>query len=129
MRDAKAARERGEGGLGERVGVAADERGWGQEAAGGDTGDLRWDARELGCAPVTFVAGDGGHDAVLDDEGAGQNEARDLGVTELAEEAPHVAIDGLAPDLLARIEVTADEGRGETRVDGGGVEGGLTASA
>lgn len=28
---------------------------------------------------------------------------------------------------MARIEVTADEGRGETRVDGGGVEGGLTA--
>ena len=67
--------------------------------------------------------------AVLDDEPARGDQGRDLGVAELVQQAPDVAIDRLGPDALPGAEVAADQRRVDPRVRGRGVEGDQAALA
>ena len=67
--------------------------------------------------------------AVLDHQPARGDQRGDLGVAELAEQAPDVAVDRLGPDPLPRAEVAADQGRVDPRVRGRGVEGDQPALA
>ena len=41
--------------------------------------------------------------------GAGSDQGRDFGIPEFPQNTKQIAIDRLGPDLLARVEVTADE--------------------
>ena len=67
--------------------------------------------------------------AVLDHQPARGDQRGDLGVAELAQQAPDVAVDRLGPDPLPRAEVAADQGRVDPRVRGRGVEGDQAALA
>src|SRR5207302_4649215 len=59
----------------------------------------------------------------FDDQGPRRDERGDLGVAELLEQAEDVAIDRLAPDVIAVVEVAADADRVDPRVERRGVEG------
>ncbi len=67
--------------------------------------------------------------AVLDHQPARGDQRGDLGVAELAQQAPDVAIDRLGPHALARAEIAADQRRVDPRVHGRGIEGDQAALA
>ena len=58
----------------------------------------------------------------LDDQGPRRDQAGDLGVAELLQQAEDIAIDRLAPDVVAIVEVAADADGVDPRVEGRGVE-------
>ncbi len=60
--------------------------------------------------------------AVFHDQCARCNQRGNLGVAELAQQPPDIAIERLLPSLLARFEIAADQGRLDARIDGGGVK-------
>src|SRR5439155_11564275 len=67
-------------------------------------------------------AGDLRVPAGLDDERAGGYQAAYLRVPELVQQTPDTAIDRLPPQLLAGLEVAADQGRVDPNVYRGAVE-------
>ncbi len=56
------------------------------------------------------------------DQSAGRDERSDLGVAELAEQAPDVAVDRFRPDRLSRTEIAAHHCRRDPRIDGRRIE-------
>ena len=58
----------------------------------------------------------------LDDQGPRHDERGDLGVAELLQQSEDIAIDRLAPDVVAVVEVTADADGLDPRVERRGVE-------
>src|SRR5581483_3886339 len=59
----------------------------------------------------------------FDEQPARGDHGRQFAVAEMVEQAEHVAIDRLLPELLARAEVPADADRLDARFDGAAIEG------
>ena len=64
----------------------------------------------------------GGRGAIFDHERARQDKRGDLCIAEAPQQTPHVAINGLGPDILARIKVAANQHGIDSCVDGCGIE-------
>ncbi len=60
--------------------------------------------------------------ARLDDQRPWGDQAGDFGIPELAEQTENIAIDRLAPKLLAGVEIPADARGADARVDGSGIK-------
>ncbi len=91
--------------------------------------DLGRDGREAGRGePARCAAGAGWDDELgafgrLDDQRARGDQAGDFGVAKLFQQAEDVAIDGLAPEIVAVVEITAHADGVDARIEGGRVEG------
>ena len=71
-------------------------------------------------ASRTRYIGDSG---VFDDEMARSYESCQFSISEVVQEGPNITVDGLRPNLLARVEVGANESGIDPSVRGGGIEG------
>ena len=58
---------------------------------------------------------------MLNDQGSWSDECCELSVSQLIELAENVSVNGFDPHLIAFVEITADQGRLNARVQCGGV--------
>src|ERR1043165_8315370 len=112
LRGRKAAGKFGKCFVGKRpdwlVVFADDELRFGKARDHRDTLQLGTDGRAGWSFPVAFRTGEGRYWRMLDHQVPRQNERGDFGVAKTFQKTPDVSVDGLLPDLLARIEISTD---------------------
>src|SRR6266487_4663360 len=80
------------------------------------------DCGEFGCSEIASRVSNVGDPGVLDRQTSGRDQSGQLRITKFVQQSPDVSINGLGPDLLARVEVAAYESGVDAGIDGGSVK-------